>query len=76
MGTEPRIRYVTGTLHVDYLRPASIDKTIIVRAREVKLKSRKVVVSSTLYSGDEACARGEVIAVRMPDDWLDPDRWL
>jgi acyl-coenzyme A thioesterase PaaI-like protein len=76
MGTEPRIRYVTGSLHVDYLRPASIDKTITVRAHVVELKGRKVVVRSTLYSGDEACARGEVIAVRMPDDWLNPDRWL
>ncbi len=76
MGTEPRIRNVTASLHVDYMRPASIDKTIIIRARVFILMSRKVVANSALYSGDEERARGEVVAVRMPDDWLDSDCWL
>ncbi len=67
MGTEPALRYVTGSLHVNYLRPTPIGTTLEIRGRVKEIKGRKVVVESRLMAGGEVCATGEVVAVRMPD---------
>jgi acyl-coenzyme A thioesterase PaaI-like protein len=67
MGTEPRLRYVTAGLHVDYLRPTPIGTPLEVRATVAEIKGRKVVVTQTLSADGEICARGEVVAVQMPD---------
>jgi acyl-coenzyme A thioesterase PaaI-like protein len=72
MDTEPAFRFVTGSLHVDYLRPTPIEGPLELRSEVIEIKGRKVVVRTTLSAGGEVCARGEVVAVQVPDDWL-PD---
>ena len=67
MGSEPALRFVTASLHVDYLRPTPAGATLEVRARVKEIKGRKVVVEETLFAAGEACARGTVIAVLAPD---------
>lgn len=67
MDTEPPLRFVTASLHVDYVRPTPIDATLEVRATVKELKGRKVIVSATLSAGGVVCARGEVVAVQMPE---------
>jgi acyl-coenzyme A thioesterase PaaI-like protein len=67
MGTEPPLRYVTGSLHVNYLRPTPIDAPINLRSRIKEIKGRKVVVTTELSSGGEVCATGEVVALQMPE---------
>jgi acyl-coenzyme A thioesterase PaaI-like protein len=71
MGTEPVFRFVTASLHVDYLRPTPIDALLEVRAKVEEFKGRKMIVKSSLYAGGEECARGDVVVVQMPDAWLD-----
>jgi acyl-coenzyme A thioesterase PaaI-like protein len=71
MGSLPPLRFVTASLHVDYLRPTPLDAVLTVRARVQEVKGRKVVVTSTLFAGDLECARGEVVCVQMPEHWLD-----
>lgn len=71
MDTEPQFRYVTASLHVDYLKPTPIDEVLTIRARVQDIKGRKVIIISSLYARGVECARGEVVAVQMPDDWLD-----
>jgi acyl-coenzyme A thioesterase PaaI-like protein len=71
MDTEPPLRYVTGSLHVDYLRPTPIDAQLTIRARVKEISGRKVVVTSTLLADGVATARGETVCVRMPDAWLE-----
>ena len=66
-GSEPRLRFVTGALHVDYLRPTPLGVPLEVRARATEVKGRKVVVAATLSAEGKVCARGEVVAVQMPD---------
>lgn len=68
MGTEPYLRFVTASLHVDYLRPTPLGVELTLRGRVKEQGSRKVVVDTTLSAQGEICARGEVVAVRMPDD--------
>ncbi len=67
MDTEPPLRFLTAALHVDYLRPTPIDGPLELRAQVKEIKGRKVVVTTTLTAGGEACARGEVVAVQMPE---------
>lgn len=70
MDTEPPYRFVTASLHVDYLRPTPIDAMLEVRARVKEIKGRKVVMTLTLSAKGEVCARGEVVAVQMPETML------
>lgn len=67
---EAPLRFVTASLHVDYLRPTPIDAELEIRGVVKELKERKVVVSATVSAGGKLCARGEVVAVRMPDNML------
>jgi len=69
MGTRPELRYVTASLHVDYLKPTPIDREMTLRGSVVKIKNRKVVVAVELKSKGELCARGKVVAVRVPEHW-------
>lgn len=70
MDTEPPFRFLTASLHVDYLRPTPIDTVLEVRAQVKELKGRKVIVVSTLSANGEICAKGEVVCVQMPDSLL------
>lgn len=70
LGTQPEFRFVTASLHVDYLRPTPLGVDLIVRARAVEVKGRKVTVESSLYADGQECARGRVVAVQMPDSLL------
>jgi len=67
MNTEPQLRFVTASLHVDYLRPTPLGVTLQVRASVKEIKGRKVVVAAKLLANGEVCARGEVVAVQMPE---------
>jgi len=73
MDSEPPLRFVTASLHVDYLRPTPLGVPLEVRARVKEIKDRKVVVVASLSVKGEVCARGEVVAVRMPEHLM-PDK--
>lgn len=61
---DPSIIYITGSLHVTYLKPVPMEHPVTLRAHVKEQKGRKLVVESSLFSQNEECARGEVIAVR------------
>jgi len=69
MGTDPPLRFVTVSLHVDFLRPTRLDGPLLLRAHMKEIKGRKVVVVVTLSVQGEVCARGEVVALQMPEHW-------
>jgi acyl-coenzyme A thioesterase PaaI-like protein len=69
MDTEPAKRFVTGSLHVDYLKPTPIDGPLELRSQVKEIKGRKVVVTTTLSAGGQVCAQGEVVAVQVPENW-------
>jgi acyl-coenzyme A thioesterase PaaI-like protein len=70
MDTEPPFRFVTASLKVDYLHPTPIDAELEIRATVKEIKGRKVVVAATLSANGELCARGEVVAVQMPEQMI------
>jgi len=67
MGSEPDFRFVTASLHVDYLKPTPIDSPMELRARVEEIKGRKVIVTVTVSSKGQVCARGQVVAVQLPE---------
>jgi acyl-coenzyme A thioesterase PaaI-like protein len=69
MGTEPRLRFVTASLQVDYLRPTPIDGPLDLRATVSEVSGRKVTVQISLYAAGLETARGQVIAVQMSGKW-------
>lgn len=71
IGTDPMIWYVTGSLAVSYRRPAPLDHPLRVSARIRERSGRKTTVATTVATGDEDCATGEVIAIRVPPEWFD-----
>lgn len=73
VGDGPAPRYLTASLHVDYLKPTPI-VPLEVRGRIKEMKGRKVVVEARVVAGGDVTARGEVIAVQVPDHLMARER--
>jgi acyl-coenzyme A thioesterase PaaI-like protein len=71
MGSEPPLRYVTASLHVDYLRPTPINTTLELRARVEELKRRKVTITCDLLADGQVCAKGRVVVVEIPEHLME-----
>jgi len=74
VGDGPAPRYVTASLHVDYLKPTPLGVPLEVRGRIKEMKGRKVVVEAALTAADEVTVRGEVVAVEMPEHMITGSR--
>jgi len=72
LGSEPPVRFVTASLHVDYLRPTPLGGPLEIIGRIEEIKGRKIVVAETVSAGGQLCARGRVVAVRMPASLAPP----
>lgn len=70
MDTQPPLRFVTASLHVDYLVPTPLGVPLEIRGKVEEIKGRKIVVSSSVWAKGKECARGKVVAVRMPEHIL------
>jgi acyl-coenzyme A thioesterase PaaI-like protein len=58
--------FATASLKVDFLKPTPVDKPVQLRARVTEMHTHKALVTCSLYSDGVECARGEVLAVRVP----------
>ena len=58
---------MTAALHVDFLRPTPLGATLQLQAHAKEVKGRKVVVDTMLSVDGKMCARGEVVAVEIPE---------
>ena len=67
MDSEPALRFLTASLHVDYLRPTPLGIPLQVHGRVKEVKGRKVIVEEWILADSEITVRGEVIAVKVPD---------
>lgn len=63
-GAPAPFRYVTASLHVDYLKPTPLDCELELKGSIAEIKGKKVVVAVDLW------AKGHVVAVRMPESML------
>jgi acyl-coenzyme A thioesterase PaaI-like protein len=67
VGQAPLARFVTASLKVDYLQPTPLGPEIELRARPREATARKTIVDVTVTVNGVTTARGEVVAVRMPE---------
>lgn len=67
IGEAPAPRFVTAALHVDYLAPTPLGPVLVIRARAKEASRRKVVVDVTVSAGGTITARGQIVAVAMPE---------
>lgn len=64
-GKEPP-RFVTASLHVDFLKPTPQHITLKAVGEVTKIHPKRWKVTTDVYAGDTLCAKGEVEAVVMP----------
>ncbi len=69
-GSEPALRFVTGSLHVDFLKPTPLGPPLELRSRVKEIRARKVVVETDLSVNGVVCARGSVVAVKIPETMM------
>lgn len=65
MGTEPPLRFVTASLHVDFLHPTPMGP-LELRGRIETAGPRKAVVLVDVIANGTVTAKGRVVAARMP----------
>jgi predicted thioesterase len=56
-------------LQVRYLAPTPLGPELVIHGRVQEIRGRKVNIESTVLADGVVTVRGEVIAVRMPDDF-------
>ena len=61
----PPFGVVTGSLSVNYLKPASVAQALELRARIALHGERKSVVTCSVRQGSVECATAEVVTVRV-----------
>ncbi|MFX1235219.1 MAG: PaaI family thioesterase [Promethearchaeota archaeon] len=70
MGTKPELRYVTASVHVDYIKPTPINTELVLKGEVKKIEGKKVIVSVKVLAKGEICARGEVVAIKIPESMI------
>ena len=65
-GVDPTPRFVTASLHVEFLRPTPLGPELLLRARPIEIGERKVVVEMHVFADDTECVSARVVAVRAP----------
>ena len=68
MDSQPALRFLTASLHVDYLAPTPLGPPIVLRGRVEEVKGRKVIVAIELSVEGAVTAKGRVVAVQVPDE--------
>jgi acyl-coenzyme A thioesterase PaaI-like protein len=71
MDTEPSFRFLTASLHVDYLKPTPLGTELEIRGKVKEVKGRKVVIEEWILANGIITVRGEVVAVQVPDEMVD-----
>ena len=69
IGSPPDVWCVTASMDIKYLRPTSLFAPVRLVGTITRRGDRSRGVECTLYSGGEPCARAEVVAVRVADEW-------
>jgi len=67
LGSDPPLRFLTGSLNVKYLRPTPLGVPLQLRSSVKEIKGSKVIVQTNLYAEGELTAIGEVVAIQVPE---------
>jgi acyl-coenzyme A thioesterase PaaI-like protein len=67
MDTEPALRFLTASLHVDYLKPTPLGPALEIRGKVKEVKGRKIAIEEWIMVNGVVTVRGEVVAVQVPE---------
>lgn len=67
MDSLPPLRYLTASLHVDYLKPTPLNEILELRGIVKEIKGRKVIVDINVSARGIITARGQVVALQVPE---------
>jgi acyl-coenzyme A thioesterase PaaI-like protein len=67
MDSEPALRYLTASLHVDYLKSTPLGPVLEIRGKVKEIKGRKVVIEEWIIVNGIVTVKGEVAAVQVPE---------
>ncbi|WDP85243.1 MAG: hypothetical protein HUN05_08945 [Desulfobacter sp.] len=70
MDSEPALRFVTASIHVDYLAPTPLGVELEIRGKTEEISPKKVVVSVKVHAKGRLCVKGRVVAAPMPGSML------
>jgi len=70
MDSGPPLRFVTASLRVDYLKPTPMGVPLELRGTIKEVSRKKVTTAITVTAAGKVCARGEVVAVLMPEHMI------
>ena len=68
MDSQPPLRYLTASLHVDYLHPTPLGTVLEVRGRVKEVRGRRVTIEEWINANGQTTVRGELVAVQVPDE--------
>jgi acyl-coenzyme A thioesterase PaaI-like protein len=72
IGSGTPIWFATGSLKVSYRSPTPITAPVTVRAQITAQTERRINLTCTLSADGEERAVGELVAVRVPLEWMQP----
>ncbi len=61
--------YATGKLDVSFMAPTPLGKPLLLTAKFIEVKAKKIILDCTLLADGIICARANVIAVKVPSNW-------
>jgi acyl-coenzyme A thioesterase PaaI-like protein len=67
MDSDPAVRCLTASLHVDYLKPTPLGPVLEIRGKVKEIKGRKVVIEEWIMVNGVMTVKGEVVAVQVPE---------
>jgi len=71
MDSQPSLRFLTASLHVDYHRPTPLGPTLEVRGKVKEVKGRRVSIDEWILVNGVVTVRGQVVAVQVPDGMIE-----
>ncbi|QQX80216.1 PaaI family thioesterase [Shewanella sp. KX20019] len=63
-------RFVTAALNIDFLAPTPMGVELELRGVIREIKPKKVVLDITLSANGVTCAKGHMVAVKMPESMM------
>ncbi|ACJ26981.1 Thioesterase superfamily member [Shewanella piezotolerans WP3] len=69
-GTQEAPRFVTAALNIDYLAPTPMGVELELRGVIREVKPNKVVLDISLIAAGVTCAKGHMVAVKMPTSMM------
>jgi acyl-CoA thioesterase FadM len=67
MDSQPALRFLTASLHVDYHKPTPLGPALEVRGRVKEVKGRRVTIEEWILANGAITVRGQVVAVQVPE---------